>query len=293
MFNKYFGNYILSRKIFNIEQIKSVLAKQQAARPKLGVLAIESGYLTAFQVDRVHRLQVLHDKRFGELAIAEGYLDERQLEELLNKQKTSQVLLGQILVDEGLLTYDGYESLLKDYKKDSGFSDLEIDILKRSHADEVVNLFVKEDGTGPVVELFKEYVELFIRNLVRFIDSDVILDWAYSVANYESEGMAVQEIVGDHRIETGLAGQDEVLVRFASIYAGETLSSLDDLAKDALGEFMNSQNGLFVSNLYHKNINCNLNPQHFMNRTNIRQRGRLYVLPCQLSFGKITIIFNR
>ena len=293
MFNKYFGNYILSRKIFNNDQIKLVLAKQQSARPKLGVLAIESGYLTAFQVDRVHKLQVLHDKKFGELAIDEGYLDESKLMELLNKQKTSQVLLGQVLVDEGLLTYAGYESLLIDYKKDSGFTDQEIDILKRSNADEVVSLFIKEDGEGLLVDLYREYVELFVRNIVRFIDSDITLDYAYSVENYQSEGLAIQEIIGDHQIETGAAGEEAVLARFASIYAGEDLPTLDDLAKDALGEFMNSQNGLFVSNLYHKNVNCNLNPQQFMHKANIRQRQRLYILPCHLSFGSINIIFNR
>ncbi len=59
MFNKYFGNYILTKKVLSNDQIRGVLAKQQTARAKLGVLAIESGYMTAFQVNRVHKLQVL------------------------------------------------------------------------------------------------------------------------------------------------------------------------------------------------------------------------------------------
>lgn len=295
MFNKYFGNYILTKKVLNNDQIRGVLAKQLSARAaKLGVLAIESGYLTAFQVNRVHKLQVLHDKKFGEIAISEGYLQENQLTELLTKQKTSHVLLGQILVDEGLLTYEKYETLLADYKKDSGFTDQEIEILKSNNTDDIVSLFVRDDkNNSSMIELYTEYVELFVRNIIRFIDTDIILDKAYNVPSYQSRRIATQEIIGDYRIETGIAAEEEVLIRFASIYAEETLTNLDGLAKDALGEFMNSQNGLFVSNLYHKSINCNLNPQQFRNDVDIQQRERLLVLPCELSFGKINIIFNR
>jgi len=293
MFNKYFGNFILRKKILNNEQIKDILSKQQSARAKLGVLAIESGYMTAFQVNRTHKLQTLHDKKFGEIAVGEGYLQDNQLTELLTKQKTSQVLLGQILVDEEMLTYEGYETLLADYKKESGFTEHEIEILKNNNTDDIVSLFIRDDVNSQVIELYTEYIELFVRNIVRFIDTDIILEKAYSVPSYQCKGLATQEIIGDYRIETGIAAEDEILIRFASIYAEEKLTSLDDLAKDALGEFMNSQNGLFVSNLYHKNINCNLNPQQFIYDANIQQRERLLVFPCTLSFGTINIIFNR
>ncbi len=293
MFNKYFGNFILTQKILNKDQIKEILSKQQSARAKLGVLAIESGYMTAFHVDRVHKLQVLHDKKFGEIAISEGYLQESQLTELLAKQKTSQIMIGQILVDGGFLTYEGYEKLLAEYKKESGFTDQEIEILKSNNTDDIVGIFAGDGENSSTFELYSEYVELFIRNIVRFIDTDIILDRAYNIPSYQSKGFAVQEIIGDHLIETGIAAEEDVLIRFASIYADEPLVNLDALAKDALGEFMNSQNGLFVSNLYHRNINCNLNPQQFIYDAGIQQRDRLLVLPCELSFGKINIIFNR
>ena len=293
MFNKYFGNFILSKKILNNDQIKDILSKQQSAKAKLGVVAIESGYMTAFQVNRVHKLQAVHDKKFGEIAVSEGYLQDNQLTELLTKQKTSQVLLGQVLVDEEMLTYEGYETLLADYKKESGFTDQEIEILKNNNTDDIVSLFIRDDVNSQIIELYTEYIELFVRNIVRFIDTDIILEKAYSVTSYQNKGLATQEIIGDYRIETGIAAEDEILIRFASIYAGEALTSLDDLAKDALGEFMNSQNGLFVSNLYHKNINCNLNPQQFLCDANIQQRERLLIFPCTLSFGTINIIFNR
>jgi hypothetical protein len=74
MFNKYFGNYILRKNIINHNDLKTVLEKQHSTRVKLGVLAIESGYMSAAEVTKVHRLQSVQDKRFGEIAIEEAHV---------------------------------------------------------------------------------------------------------------------------------------------------------------------------------------------------------------------------
>lgn len=291
MFNKYFGNYILAKKVISPEQLRRVLAEQQSARVKLGVLAIESGYMTAFQVERVHKLQTLQDKRFGEIAIGERFMREEQLEELLSKQKTSQIMLGQILVDEGMLSYQQYEDLLAAYKKDSGFSNAEIEILKSNNTDAIVKLFIAAGEKGQA-ELFGEYIELFIRNIVRFIDSDVIIDKPYLTENYPFVNFASQRITGDRDIETGISADEQACVRFAAIYAEEELKEIDEMVRDSMGEFMNSQNGLFVSNLFHKGINCDLCPQQFIQNSSLSRKEQLFVLPCVLSFGKIDILFN-
>jgi len=291
MFNKYFGNYILAKKVISPEQLRKVLSEQKSARVKLGVLAIESGCMTAFQVDRVHKLQVLQDKRFGEIAIGERFLREEQLEELLSRQKTSQIMLGQILVDEGMLSYQQYEDLLAAYKKDSGFSNAEIEILKSNNTDAIVKLFIATGEKGQA-ELFGEYIELFIRNIVRFIDSDVIIDKPYLTEDYSFANFASQQITGDRAIETGISGDEQVCARFASIYAEEELQKIDEMVRDSMGEFMNSQNGLFVSNLFHKGINCDLCPQQFIQNGSLSRKEQLFVLPCELGFGKIDILFN-
>lgn len=291
MFNKYFGNYILTQKVLTPEQLKNVLLQQESTRVKLGILAIDSGCMTAFQVNRVHKLQTLQDKRFGEIAISEGFLTEDRLIELLDRQKTSEIMLGQVLVDDGLLDYEQYEALLANYKKDSGFSDQEIEILKSNDTDAIVGLFIDMEKTG-VVELFSEYIELFIRNIVRFVYRDVIISKPYQADTYSFEHYAGQQITGAHAIDTGISADTRVFAEFAGIYAEESLTGVDEIAKDALGEFMNSQNGLFVSNLYHKNIHCDLVPQQYQANHTIKKRNRLFVMPCELSFGKIEIVFN-
>ncbi|WKY44740.1 chemotaxis protein CheX [Eubacteriaceae bacterium ES2] len=290
MYNKYFGNYLLKKRIVSPEQLKQVLKAQESARVMLGVLAIESGMMNAAQINKVHGLQMTKDMRFGELAIAEGFITEENLAVLLKKQKESHVLLGQILLDQGILDYEAYEKILAAYKIDSGFSDHEIEVLKGNNTDEIVRMII---GNDPELAIFEEYMELFVRNLVRFIDRDLIIEKPFAVDNFTYEYLASQQIVGDYKIATAICADAETAVKFAAVYAEETIESMNDLAKDALGEFMNCQNGLFISNLYHKNVKCDLEAQMFSQKGELKAVNQLLVVPCQLGFGKIEIIFNR
>jgi len=291
MFNKYFGNYILVKQVVTSEQLRKILKKQQSSNVKLGVLAIESGYMEAPQVNRVHHLQLSRDQRFGEIAVEENYLTQEELNTLLNKQKDSHITIGQVLIDEHILTYEDYEQLLISYKQDSGFSSKEIEVLKSNNTDAIVRLFIQTEQNQHA-EIFKEYIELFIRNMVRFIDSNIIIDRPYLTDSYEYANLSSQKIYGPNHIVTGISALDTVYARFAEIYTDEIISEVNDDAKDAVGEFMNCQNGLFVSNLYHKNIHYDLEPQQYWANGTLTPDTQLYIVPCKLSFGNFDIIFN-
>ncbi len=291
MYNKYFGNYLLKKQIISPEQLKEVLRAQESTRVKLGVLAIESGLMNASQVKRIHQEQMTKDMRFGDIAVGAGYMTESQLLELLKKQRESHVLLGQILVDQEILSYESYERLLEKYKKDSGFTERELEILKSNNTDQIVGMML-ENLEKPNEGVFKEYIELFIRNIVRFIDSEVIIEKPYVTDNYSYDYFAFQKIIGEHDILTGILTDEASAVKFAAIYAEEPIETMDALAKDSLGEFMNCQNGLFISNLYHKSVKCDLEPQMISHDGILKAKNQLIIVPCQLNFGKIEIVFN-
>ncbi|MBF4694832.1 hypothetical protein [Fusibacter ferrireducens] len=291
MFNQYFGYYLLSKNIITKEKLKFVLSDENKTRVKLGVLAIDAGYMTSSEVTEIHKMQMAQDRRFGDLAVEKGFLSEDQLMLLLSKQKESHTTLGQVLVDENIMNYEDYEQLLIQYKKDSGFSDEEIKILKSNDSDAILELFIDMENTDEV-KLFKDYVELFIRNIIRFVDRNVVIGKPYLAEAYTYENHAVQDIVGFYALSTGLSASDEVIANFATIYAHMLISEVNELAKDAIGEFMNCQNGLFISNLYHKGINCNLEPQDYKEKGIITSQNKLFVLPCELTFGKFDILFN-
>lgn len=291
MFNQYFGNYLLEKKVIKPEQLRLVLAEQKSVKVKLGVLAIDAGYMNAAQIEHVHKLQTVRDRKFGELAIEEGFLTENQLQELLNTQKKSNTLLGQVLIEKGIFTFEKYEEVLLQYRQDSGFSAEEIQALKNNEVDKIAEIFLR---TLPEEhnKLIRDYFELFIRNIIRFIDGDIRVEAAREVDSYPFEYLVTQRIAGAYRLFSGLAAPETVLTRFASIYAEEELAGMNELAKDALGEFLNCHNGLFLSHLSHKGVESDLFPGEVKENGVLQPVEKLYVIPCHLSFGKLDFIFS-
>lgn len=290
MFNQYFGNYLLEKKILKPEELKVVLMEQKSVKVKLGVLAIDSGYMNATQVDRIHKLQAAKDRMFGELAIEEGCLTENQLNELLHMQKKSNILLGQVLIEKGLFTFEKYEEVLLQYRLDSSLTADEIQALKNNDMKQITEMFLKTISAEHN-KMIHEYFELFIRNIIRFIDDDIRVGEAGETDSYPFNYLTTQNIAGEYGFFSGFAAPETVLTRFASIYAEEELDSMNVLAKDALGEFLNCQNGLFLSHLSHKGTELELLPAEVKEDGILKSVEKLCVIPCYLSFGKIDFLF--
>ena len=119
MFTQFFGNYLFNEKLVTKQQLIEALEMQKFARAKLGVLAINAGYMTGAQVDEVHAEQQRMDKRFGDIAVDKGYMTEEQVEELLKNQKQSHLVIGQALVDKGYLTNEQFADALAKYKENN------------------------------------------------------------------------------------------------------------------------------------------------------------------------------
>ncbi len=298
MFNQYFGNYLLEKRIITPEQLRIVLEEQKTIKVKLGVLAIDAGYMNAAQVNSIHMLQAAKDKKFGELAIEEGYLNADKLDELLNAQKKSNVLLGQALIEKGYFDFEKYEEVLLQYNKDSGFNPDEIKALKENDVEKIVQIFLKTVNNADS-HLHHDYFELFIRNLVRFIDDEIRMEEAREIDTYPFSYFITQRMEGEQNLFTGFAGSESTMVKFgaafmtsfASIY-NESLNGMDAIVKDALGEFMNCQNGLFLSNMSHQGVDLELVPSEIKENGLLKPVKNIYVVPCYLSFGKIDFIFS-
>lgn len=291
MFNQYFGNFLLEKKIITTKQFKEVLELQKSVRVKIGVLAIENRFMNAEEVLEVHRLQSIKDKKFGELAIEEGYLTEEKLEELLNTQKESMVLLGQALIDQGYMTFQKYEEVLIQYKEESGFTLEEFNAIRNNNIEKIVSMFVKIEENS-LSTMFHKYIQLFIRNIARFIDVDVVLGKAEKVDSKNFNNLIYQKMDGNHKIFSGLLGSDEVMTKFASIYAEELCEEVDELTQDSLGEFLNCINGLFLSGLSNGGVDLELSPPEFKCCGNLLNTNEMYKIPCNLSFGKIDLLVS-
>ncbi len=245
MFTQFFGSYLLNKKIVSPENLRVAMEKKDSTRVKLGVLAINAGYMTAKQVDAVHRKQATVDKRIGDIAVEMGYLTSEQVEELLSSQKTGCLLLGQALVDMGCLTNEEFENVLTSYKKENDLTDKDFTEDDNKKASEVISSFYDIDGEYAMY--VSEYVNILFKNLIRFVGDDFTP--LVSAKLSDADTAVTQEICGEFCAVTSIGAGDAAAVAFASRFSEEQLTENDEYTKDVISEFLNLNNGLYNVNI--------------------------------------------
>lgn len=291
MFNQHFGQYLLNQKKITAKQLIEVMDYERSARVKLGILAINAGFMTGAQVEAVHHLQRIKDKRFGELAVEQGYLTYGQLEDLLENQHSRHLGLSQVIVDKEYLTLEQLEEALISYKKENQLSEEELQALDVMNLDQSSVVLLDFSETGPQEKVYHDYIGLLQRNIVRFLDADPVIGKNEPIGHTASKWLVQQTITGTNNLFTGLAMDDATLLEIARNYSGEVLTEIDELAKDSAAEFLNMVNGIFCVNASNQGIELDLQLQKILqNQTPALKNG--YRIPIELSFGKLDVILS-
>lgn len=286
MFTQYFGQYLLNKGYLTVEQLHDGLEYQQNVRLKLGVLAVNAGYMTADDADKVNEAQKKADKRFGELAVDMGYLKEEQVDELLSSQKLGHLLLGQALVDKEYMTLQEFEKAISEYKRDYSISDKQFEAIQKDDIEEIVNTFVEFKGSKNEKTL-KDYLALFVRNLIRFIDTEASIKEVVKLEEYAAKWVAKQEIQGKVALSTYIAAEEDSFIKFASKYAEEELTSVDEMAEASVGEFLNLHNGIFLVNMSNVGVELEMTPQEVYSNIKVAD---VYVVRISLGLGEIDLL---
>lgn len=292
MFTQFFGSYLLNKQIVSAENLQKAIDLKSSTRVKLGVLAINAGYMTAKQVDAVHKMQATVDKRIGDIAVEMGYLTPAQVTQLLSAQKTGCLVLGQALVDMGCLTNEEFEKALNSYKAEHHLDDEDFVAESTQKTGAVIGSFYDiADKKTDNSELIFEYVNILFKDLIRFIGDDFT---PLSAADTSCCNTAlVQKISGGFDAETSIMADDAALTAFASRYAEEELTENDEYTKDVVSEFLNLSNGLFtvnVSNSAGKELT--LSPQQVQNAADVTAIKAKYTLRVPVAFPFGTVIFS-
>ena len=246
------------------------------------MIAVAEKLLTTKQADDVNELQKQMDRRFGDIAIEKGYLLTEEVNYLLNLQGNPYLKFIQVLSDKNLMTMDEIETCLESYKKDHNLSDSDLDALKSGDIDRIIPVFVHGVET-----LSFECISLAIRNIIRFIHNDIMLEKAYRASEYSFGSLAYQNMVGDHSIFVGFACKDKELLTLANPFAKEEFTTMDEDAFDSVCEFINCTNGLFASKLSIENIHIDMTPPLFYSNKVLTSTGDIYVVPIVID-GKQT-----
>ncbi|MCI7766893.1 MAG: chemotaxis protein CheX [Oscillospiraceae bacterium] len=288
MFTQFFGNYLLNKQLVDTKQLADALAVQKQTRPRLGVLAINAGYMTAEQVDMVHAEQQRVDKRIGDIACDMGFLTHEQVEELLSSQGAAHLQLGQALVNSGAMTNTEFAEALNSYKNENSLTDVDFSDGSGAKIDELIKKFYNfaDDSRSAYLT---EYIALLFKNIIRFIGDDFTPLASTKVTEAASELAAVQKITGDFTCSTVISAPEKAYLGFASRYAGEELTELDEMAHASCGEFLNLHNGLFTVNVSNEmNTELKLQPQDYLENSGIS--GEIYVIPLVFPFGTVSFM---
>ncbi|MBP5605367.1 MAG: hypothetical protein J6X60_07465 [Ruminiclostridium sp.] len=286
MYTQLFGHYLLNNGIVNADELHAALTAMMRIKANLCAAAIDSGLMTAEQVDEIHELQHSVDKRFGDLAVEKGYLSQDQVRSLLSRQKNSNLVLGQALIDYGFITNTQFEQTLNDYKRKYGMENGEIEEERL----ESETIRILEIDAIPDSDFYAKYILLFIRNLIRFLGDDFTFAGVSRNVTISMNYACSQNIVGPIRAHVVLGGTELGFLGLAARYAGEELVETDGYTKACVGEFLNLQNGLFAVNESNNcNIELDLTPQESGEKlmVNIPENG--IAVSLNFSFGEIKI----
>ena len=162
--------------------------------------------------------------------------------------------------------------------------DLVLSILDNSNYNEI---------SGSMTEFVRTYVEKLVTDVSLYVDSSIVVENIETVDKYKAGQELSQDITGVHSAYSAIDGEPDVLVQFAEQYAKLGIDSFDILAKEALLDFLNLHNGLFIVLLSKLNL-CELSlnapkQNEYLNITT-EVNGKITIIPIRFAFGTVKFL---
>ncbi|MGN0154122.1 MAG: chemotaxis protein CheX [Lachnospiraceae bacterium] len=288
MFGVYFGKYLEGKGIITNEQYNEIISECKNSKVKMGLLAVEAGFMNSKQAEEVNMLQQVEDKRFGDIAVEKGYLTDDQVGTLLKKQGDEYLLFIQALIERNILSLENIQKELNAYKKSGRFSALDIEAIKSGDIDKIVPVFIKDDRIPPIV---KDYIALAARNMVRFLDRYFRMEEVEKLNEYTASYVSAQEMDGDYSIFTGFCGEGQGIKVIAEGYAKEEFETVDMDVLDAACEFLNCINGLYATKLSYEDTNLDMLPPIMKDEVStIHSEGNMFKVPFYIQDKEVDLI---
>ena len=144
-----------------------------------------------------------------------------------------------------------------------------------------------------MTEFVKTYIKKLISDITLYVDSSIIVENIQTVSKYKASQELSQDITGVPSAYSAIDGDPNVLVIFAEKYAKLGIDTFDDLCKEALVDFLNLHNGLFIVllsklNLCELSLNAPVQTGSLNLTTEIN--GKITIIPIKFSFGTVKFL---
>lgn len=253
------GNYLVDTGKITADQLEETLDKQDSVRVKLGLIAVAEGMMTLEQTDEVNRLQAILDQRFGDIAVSKGYLSDEQVGLLLRKQGNAFLMFVQSLVDGCYITMEEVDGIVNEFKQVKGFTDAQMEDFKSDEVEKIVPLFLPEEAKA-----YNDIICVALRTFVRLIDRHAYISEITMTDCLPATNQVNQELCGDNGIIDCFSEGCGALLKTATTFGQEEFAELDMDALDAAGEFLNCINGLYASALSEQGTFLELMPPEYV-----------------------------
>ena len=229
------------------EHLISALIRQTKESVHLSTLALYFGYMCAQEIEYANQIQQDEGKKFTEVAIEYGFLTQEQVLELLNTKAPDFLVLGQIFINDGVFTYEQFENILTDYRSQNEFLDMELNEENKDDIQRMIDSFSLVSESA-IPSFGKSYLELFFKNLVRYVGDDFTTLPPSVCTEFATEHCVSQSINGSYQVNTYLNMSEETAIAFAERYANDSFGEFNEYVSASLEDFINLHNGLFIVN---------------------------------------------
>mgnify|MGYP000847168268 FL=1 len=226
----YFAQHLLNTGEITPGELPSLLADSTAVEPELAILAMQDGLLTGAQAAELAD----SGADFADAAQEKKMLTAGQIAALKKSVPEESARFAEALFRQGRYDYRRLGELLS---------------AGRAAADPVREAVVRmgADLLPGEVERYSDFVAIFLRSVIRFMDTPAVISNRAPNLSGDARTYAVsQRLTGDLVLVTGLLAKENMFVEMAKRYSHEEIHTVDEMAIDSLGEFLNVVNGLFI-----------------------------------------------
>jgi CheY-specific phosphatase CheX len=293
MLNIYLGNYLLRQRLIDTKTLQKMLKIQRVTHLRMGVLAMHLGMMSAEQVEEVNETQKKWDAKFGEIAVQKGYLSQEDVNDLLSRQAGEGVRLAQLLLDHGIFKPVEMQEILKAYRLENNLSDEELTALDMGDPEKLLKPYIElqcQLAEVPAAHILTAYSALFMRNLVRFIDRQTLLEIENQQIPEMDMTAVCQNLQGDFPLQTAILMKQDVFCQMASKHAKMEISQMDELAAASVTEFLNLHNGLFTVWLSENGLRDHMQPPAVPEKLPDFSRDEWIKVPFALPCGSLRLL---
>ena len=171
------------------------------------------------------------------------------------------------------------------------FTDEELNIIRQADTDEAIDVFYRNAVLDP---LGADYVHDFIDNVRNYIQPEVGIRDLTEFDSVKVECGVEQILQGDQVVYTGIFGDKEAVLKIASVFGMEEFDEIDADSLDAVSEFLNLTNGLYVSSRSDDGIELDLDPPvtYPYEQSVVGDDGTAFMLDLDIGAGTLHVVFS-